>query len=157
MTLRAGPPSEETLTAMWQTLVRTARQMFHRARQVLAPERPTPVRPQAPTAAPPSDDSRARDRVVLTEGVSSTLFEDFAAPRAAARGDEETGWLLMGYREPRAAVITATLPAGADRDAGVAHVRFNSAAQALGSRILRQKDKRLTILGVAHTHPGSLR
>jgi hypothetical protein len=51
----------------------------------------------------------------------------------------------------------ATLPAGAERDASIAHVRFNSNAQALASRIVRQTDRRLTILGVVHTHPGSLR
>jgi hypothetical protein len=39
----------------------------------------------------------------------------------------------------------------------VAHVQFNSSGQALGSRIVRQADRRLSILGVVHTHPGSLR
>jgi hypothetical protein len=42
-------------------------------------------------------------------------------------------------------------------NAGVAHVYFNSTAQALASRIVRQADRRLRILGVVHTHPGSLR
>jgi len=54
-------------------------------------------------------------------------------------------------------VVLATLPAGAGRQAGVAHVRFNSSGQALASRIVRQWDRRLTMLGVLHTHPGSLR
>jgi len=94
---------------------------------------------------------------LLTDGVGRTLFEEFASHRAEARGEEETGWLLLGLREAREAVILATLPAGAERDAGVAHVRFNSEAQALGSRIVRQSDRRLTILGVVHTHPGSMR
>jgi hypothetical protein len=53
--------------------------------------------------------------------------------------------------------VLATLPAGALRDASVAHIRFNSNAQAVASRIVRQTDRRLTILGVVHTHPGSLR
>ena len=53
--------------------------------------------------------------------------------------------------------MLATLPAGAMRDASVAHVRFNSNAQALASRIVRQTDRRLATLGVVHTHPGSLR
>ena len=49
-------------------------------------------------------------------------------------------------------------PAGRDgREAGEAHVRFNSAAQAFASRIVRQGHKQLTLLGVVHTHPGSLR
>jgi hypothetical protein len=63
----------------------------------------------------------------------------------------------LGLREPREAIALATLPAGALRDAGVAHVRFNAEAQAVASRIVRQSDRRLTILGVVHTHPGSLR
>jgi hypothetical protein len=53
--------------------------------------------------------------------------------------------------------VLATLPAGADREAGVAHVHFNSTAQAVASRVVRQTDRRLGIVGVVHTHPGSLR
>jgi proteasome lid subunit RPN8/RPN11 len=97
------------------------------------------------------------ERVVLTDGVGRTLFEEFATHRAEARGEEETGWVLLGLREAREAVVLATLPAGALRDASVAHVRFNSNAQALASRIVRQTNRRLTMLGVVHTHPGSLR
>jgi hypothetical protein len=88
--------------------------------------------------------------------VGRSLFEGYAGHRAGARGAEETGWLLLGYRERHQAVALATLPAGAHRDAGVGHVRFDSAAQALASRIVRQLDRRLTILGVVHTHPGAL-
>jgi hypothetical protein len=65
--------------------------------------------------------------------------------------------VLLGIREAREAVVLATLPAGEMREASTTHVRFNSAGQALGSRIVRQTDKRLTILGLVHTHPGSLR
>jgi hypothetical protein len=97
------------------------------------------------------------ERVVLTDGVGRTLFEEFADHRTEARGEEETGWVLLGLREAREAVVLATLPAGALRDASVAHVRFNSNAQALASRIVRQTNRRLTMLGVVHTHPGSLR
>ena len=96
-------------------------------------------------------------RVLLTDDVSRTLFEEYAAHRASDRGDEETGWVLLGTRDADEATVLATLPAGAERDAGEAHVRFNSSAQALASRIVRQKDRRLTLLGVVHTHPGSLR
>ena len=111
--------------------------------------RPPP--PAGPTAYLPLDGIR------LTDGVARTLFEEYAAHRAEARGDEETGWVLLGLREQSQAVVLATLPAGAQRDASVSHVRFNSTAQAVGSRIIRQTDRRLTILGVVHTHPGSLR
>src|SRR6266540_3929134 len=96
-------------------------------------------------------------RVLLTDGVGRTLFEEYAGHRQAEHGDEETGWVLMGLREHDEAIALATLPAGTQRDAGVAHVRFNSSGQALASRIVRQSDRRLVILGVVHTHPGSLR
>lgn len=96
-------------------------------------------------------------RVLLTDEVAHTLFQGFGDHRAAARGEEETGWVLMGLRGNDEALVMATLPAGAQRDASAVHVRFNWSAQAVGSRILRQGDRRLTILGVVHTHPGSLR
>jgi hypothetical protein len=116
-----------------------------------APETRAPPPPAAPAAYLPLDGVR------VTDGVGHTLFEEYAAHRAEARGDEETGWVLLGLREQSQAVVLATLPAGAQRDASVSHVRFNSTAQAVGSRIVRQTDRRLTILGVVHTHPGSLR
>ena len=67
------------------------------------------------------------------------------------------GWILLGLRQEGEAIALAALPAGTQRDAGAAHIRFNSDAQALASRILRQKDKRLQIVGVVHTHPGKMR
>lgn len=97
------------------------------------------------------------EHVILTDAVVQTLFKQFAAHRRTDRGEEETGWVLMGWREERMAVVTAALPAGAGREAGVAHVRFDVNTQALSSRILRQTDRRLTIVGIVHTHPGSLR
>ncbi len=100
---------------------------------------------------------RRLERVLLTEEVHRTLFEDYASHRRGPRGDEEIGWVLLGIREESEVLVLATLPAGADRQAGVAHVRFNSEAQALASRIVRQADRRLGIVGVVHTHPGSLR
>src|SRR5207244_2149507 len=94
---------------------------------------------------------------LLTGGVARTLFDEYADHRHTERGEEETGWVLLGWREEDEAVVRATLPAGADREAGEAHVRFNSVAQVLASRIVRQADRRLMMLGVVHTHPGSLR
>lgn len=96
-------------------------------------------------------------RITLTDEVGRTLFEEYGGHRQGERGGEETGWILLGIREAEEAVALATLPAGARRSAGVAHVHFNSSAQAVGSCIVRQLDRRLTILGVVHTHPGSLR
>ena len=97
------------------------------------------------------------ERIILSDGVARTLFEDYAEHRRSERGDEEIGWVLLGVRQGSEAIALAALPAGAERDAGAGHVQFNSDAQVLASRILRQDDKRLTIIGVVHTHPGSMR
>jgi hypothetical protein len=105
---------------------------------------------------PPAEPARI-ERIVLTEGVANTLFADYTEHRRSERGGEEIGWVLLGLRHGGDAIALAALPAGADRDAGAAHVRFNSEAQALASRIVRQENKRLQIIGVVHTHPGSLR
>jgi hypothetical protein len=96
-------------------------------------------------------------RVLLTDGVGRTLFEEYAEHRTRADGEEETGWLLLGLREAEEAIILATLPAGTEPDASVGHIRFNNVGQALASRIVRQTDRRLQMLGVVHTHPGTLR
>ncbi len=100
---------------------------------------------------------RLLERIILSDGVARTLFDDFAEHRRTERGDEEIGWILLGLRQKGEAIALAALPAGTQRDAGAAHIRFNSNAQALASRIIRQSDKRLQIVGVVHTHPGSLR
>jgi proteasome lid subunit RPN8/RPN11 len=96
-------------------------------------------------------------RVLLTDEVARTLFEEYASHRAAESGDEETGWHLLGLREAREAIVLATLPAGSESDASVAHIRFNSTPQAVASCIVRQRDRRLRSIGIVHTHPGSLR
>jgi proteasome lid subunit RPN8/RPN11 len=139
---------------MWQALVRSTRQLFADLSRSLGGERQCRAASRAPATDAPL---QALERVVLTDGVGRTLFEEYSAHRAQARGEEETGWILLGLRKAKEAVVLATLPAGAERDASVAHVRFNTSAQALGSRIVRQADRRLNILGVVHTHPGSLR
>jgi Prokaryotic homologs of the JAB domain len=106
---------------------------------------------------PPAPNYKPLRRVLLTEGVVRALFDEYSDHRLSERGGEETGWLLLGWRDEEEAIIRATLPAGADREAGEAHVRFNSTAQAVASRIARQADRRLALLGVVHTHPGTLR
>jgi len=115
--------------------------------------KPTP----APEVTAASRELQPLRRVLLSEGVGRTLFEEYAEHRRGPRGAEETGWVLLGLRQRDEAIALATLPAGTRRDAGVAHVRFDSQAQVVGSRIVRQHDRRLTILGVVHTHPGGLR
>src|SRR2546423_329407 len=50
-------------------------------------------------------------RLVLTDGVSRTLFEEYHDHRKGERGDEETGWVLMGLRHEHEALVLATLPA----------------------------------------------
>lgn len=143
---------------MLQAVVGNSRKMLaelHRRFLRQPPPAPAPVvRPSANGAA---TRYRPLTRVILTDGVGHTLFEQYAAHRREARGEEEIGWMLLGIRRADEAVVLATLPAGAQRDAGVSHVLFNERAQALGSRIVRQSDRRLTTLGVVHTHPGSLR
>jgi proteasome lid subunit RPN8/RPN11 len=141
---------------MLRALVSTASQMLGDLHRALFRSPPT-VPPRRVLPVPAAVHYVPLQRLVLTDGVGRTLFEQFAGHRRHADGESETGWVLLGLREASEAVALAALPAGARADAGVAHVRFNSEAQALGSRIVRQEDKRLTILGVVHTHPGSLR
>jgi proteasome lid subunit RPN8/RPN11 len=141
---------------MFQALVSTASRLLNQLSRSWFRDRLPAREAIEPTPAPPRRYDRLQ-RVVLTDEVSRTLFEEYAAHREGARGEEETGWVLLGVRDADEATVLATLPAGANREAGVAHVRFNSNGQALASRIVRQWDRRLTMLGVLHTHPGSLR
>ncbi len=120
--------------------------------------RPKPVPPPSREVVPPvATNYVPLRRVLITDEVGRTLFEEYSGHRAAERGDEETGWVLLGRREANEAIVLATLPAGSESDAGVAHIRFNSTGQAIASSIVRQQDRRLTTLGIVHTHPGSLR
>jgi proteasome lid subunit RPN8/RPN11 len=139
---------------MLRGFVTTACRWLHEWSRALARDRVPGPELFLPTGARPY---RKLERVVLADEVARTLLDDFAAHRAGPRGDEEVGWVLLGLREESEVLVRATLPAGADREAGVAHVHFNSSAQALASRIVRQGDRRLGIVGVVHTHPGSLR
>lgn len=116
-----------------------------------------PTASPAPATRPGPNRYDRLARLVLTDEVSRTLFDDYAAHRRSDRGAEETGWVLLGLRQADEAVVLATLPAAADRDAGEAHVWITGEAHVLASRIVRQHDRRLTMLGVVHTHPGSLR
>ena len=106
----------------------------------------------------PVGNYRRLERVVVAEEVNQTLFDEYAEHRRGDRGSEEIGWVLMGLRQEDEVLVLATLPAGTARSASSTHVRFDSDTQGLASRAVRQKDKRrLTIVGVVHTHPGSLR
>lgn len=142
---------------MLQGLVSTANRLINRLHRSWFQEAAPVLEPEAPPAPSAAKVLQRLERVVLTDEVSRTLFAEFATHRDTARGEEEIGWVLLGVREAQEALVLATLPAGAQRRAGVAHVHFNSSAQALASRIVRQLDKRLTMVGVVHTHPGSLR
>jgi proteasome lid subunit RPN8/RPN11 len=138
---------------MLQGLVTSASQLLNDLRRswfVPSLPQPSPGRPAGGSYAP-------LQRILLTDGVGRTLFEEYAHHRTEEHGDVETGWVLLGLRESSEAVAVATLPAGLLSEASVGHIRFNSNAQAVGSRIVRQVDRRLTPLGVVHTHPGSLR
>jgi proteasome lid subunit RPN8/RPN11 len=149
---RAGQPSGREVGTIafrdiWVALGRYAAGL-------LGGRREFPNRVAARAAPAPLDPLR---RLVLTDEVSRVLFREFAEHRAGERGGEETGWLLLGVRTGDEAVALATIPAGAERDAGGGHVRFNPVAQAFASRVVRQGHKQLATLGVVHTHPGSLR
>jgi len=95
--------------------------------------------------------------VLVTDAVSRTLFGEYFAHRNSERGSEEIGWDLLGTRQADTATILASLPAGEQRDASYGHVLFNRSGQQFAWRMLRQHTGRLRMLGVAHTHPGSLR
>src|SRR5213592_3102696 len=41
---------------------------------------------------------RRLERIVLTDGVARTLFDDYAEHRRSERGEEEIGWILLGLR-----------------------------------------------------------
>lgn len=140
---------------MWKALVSSACRWLNDLTRSLSRERLPSAELLATSASARS--YRRLEKVILTDAVSRTLFEGFQSHRQGSNGEEETGWVLLGIREENTATVLATLPAGAGSEAGVAHVRFNSSAQALASRIVRQWDKRLVMVGVVHTHPGSLR
>jgi proteasome lid subunit RPN8/RPN11 len=149
-----GTGAGSWIEAMFQALVSKASRLLEELqRSLLRGYWPAPA--AAPSPVPCQ--YRRLERVVLTDEVGRTLFEEYNNHRESARGEEETGWVLLGLRLTSEAVVLATLPAGAERNAGVSHVRFNASAQALASRIVRQTDRRLTMLGVVHSHPGSLR
>ncbi len=140
----------------WDALVRITGRIWHDLNRTWLRDL-SPIPDARPTPAPVPKQYGPLKRVTLSDEVGRTLFEEYAAHRQGPRGHEETGWVLLGLREAHEAIVLATLPAGAERNAGVAHVRFNSTAQAIGSRIVRQADRRLAMLGIVHTHPGSLR
>ena len=52
-------------------------------------------------------------RIILTDGVARTLFEDYTEHRRTERGNEEIGWVLMGVRQGDEAIALAALPADA--------------------------------------------
>lgn len=95
--------------------------------------------------------------MILTDEVNRTLFGEYAAHRATERGGEEVGWLLLGRRRADEVVVMATLPAPTERDAGEAHVWISGPVHLVAQRAVRQQDRSLTVVGVVHTHPGSLR
>ena len=58
------------------------------------------------------------ERVCFHDAVMATLFREFTEHRQSQRSEEETGWLILGLRDETTATVMATLPAGANRDAG---------------------------------------
>src|SRR5437773_2358076 len=132
---------------MWQAVLSTASRFLKDMNRTWLREQAAVDRPR-PERRPVNGVPLPLRRVTLTDEVSRTLFEGYAAHRRSTRGEEETGWVLLGHREGDEAIVQATLPAGMDCSAGASHVLFNSAAQAAASRIVRQSDRRLRMLGV---------
>ena len=95
--------------------------------------------------------------LTLTDGVSRLLFDEYACHTRSVDGHEETGWILLGRRYGDRALALATIPAGDQSDASSVHVRFDPIVQTVVSRLIRQGQPDLGILGIVHTHPGSLR
>ena len=112
---------------MLQGLVNAASRLLHQLSQRLFGDR-QPAPELLPVSLPKTI-LRRLERVRVTDQVCRTLFEEFEKHRRTKRGEEEIGWVLLGVREETSALVLATLPAGADRNAGVAHVRFNSNGQ----------------------------
>lgn len=139
------------MASAWKEAIRNAA----RAARKWADRVSAPVAPLKPIVSQTAYEPIRKVR--LTDEVSRMLFDEYAAHRKTERGTEETGWVLLGIRNGDEAIVMVTLPAGAERDAGESHVQFHAEAQAVASRIVRQSDKRLTLLGVVHTHPGTLR
>jgi proteasome lid subunit RPN8/RPN11 len=113
--------------------------------------------PRIPAPSANRDPLRRLERVVLTDAVARRLFDDFIDHRATPRGEEEIGWMIVGLRSGSEALVQGLLPAGSMREAGVAHVEFNREAYGVAIKFLRQRHPQLDLLGVVHTHPGSLR
>ena len=152
---RPQDPGTRTTEIHWKQLLNG---LSRRARDLAADITRPPAAepdPHLPPAGP--IEYRRIERIVLTDDVSRTLFDDYASHRMGKRGDEEMGWVLLGLRQSDQAIALAALPATTDRDAGEAHVWITGPAHVLASRIVRQDDRRLSMLGVVHTHPGSLR
>src|SRR5690349_21325385 len=103
---------------MFQALVSTASRLLDDLNRSWFRERVVPP-PAGAGGQPQPRVYRRLQRVVLTDEVSRTLFEEYATHRDSSRGDEETGWVLLGVRETEEALVLATLPAGAGRSAGV--------------------------------------
>src|SRR5437870_3666964 len=97
------PPRGQGRGPMWQALKRTAFRLLDTAKRSLRRPRRFPA-PQ-PNHAPPAASYGPLRRVRLTDGVAHTLFEEYADHRCEARGDEETGWVLLGLREAEEAVV----------------------------------------------------
>lgn len=116
-----------------------------------------PRQPHTPHSAEAIPALEPLQRLILADDVGRTLFGEYAKHRQSARGHEEIGWVLLGLRRGPEAIALATLPAGTMRDAATEHVLFDADVQAFASRLVRQEQRALRLIGVVHTHPGSLR
>ena len=96
---------------MFQALVSTAGRWLGDFHRTLFPS-PSLRADLVETPSAPLKHYERLERVVLTDAVSRTLFDEYAAHRDTQRGEEETGWVLLGVREVHEALVLATMPAG---------------------------------------------
>src|SRR5207237_2790356 len=96
---------------MLQALVEVAGRLAAEFNRLFFGQR-LPVTPTRDVPLPAPRRYQPLTRLVLTDGVGRTLFEEYAEHREGAHGDDETGWVLLGVREASEALVLATLPAG---------------------------------------------
>src|SRR5262245_43544715 len=103
---------------MLRSLVNTASRLFNDLNRSFSRHQVAETE-HAPATLPPAKlhQYERLERVLLTDEVNRTILEEFAAHRDSERGEEETGWVLLGVRDLHEATVLATLPAGTHRDA----------------------------------------
>jgi len=91
--------------------------------------------------------------LTIADSCLQTLSADLAKHLASDRAAEETGWLLLGIRDQTSVHVTDLVPAGENRIGTPNSIQFDAASQVAATKAIRDRDSRVEVLGVAHTHP----